>query len=439
MAVIGDAIYFPAGRYNNKEIWSYDLVTEVAVEVADLNAGWGASPSELTVLGSSIVFAADDGVAGRELWSYETVAGTASRLADIAPGSSWSSPSQLVSLGDSVYFTADDGVNGRELWQTDGTPAGTRLVRDLAPGAASSSPLGLTVVNDQLYFLAQDGIGTERLWVSDGTREGTVVSGLLLDNLVGFLGETAAGVLYVGSSAAVGNEVFVLPTDGSAATAVEPEGDVILSSRTGDGLYANGVPVRYDNDGLGGDAAVQIAKVFGVWDAIEAERVPQYGGDRNMLFAQGPTGAVYRIPADDVWRLYGVDQVGNAGSIPLFRSSPSAASSERTVPVEVAGTLPLRQDLLGRLFADGLPVTRDGQHVGRRWEDVANDTVLTAVAAELDSAALRLLWWAGDGTLREWRFNRDIEWWVFASDSAITVADAGAAFGVTWSDVIVTS
>jgi len=322
---------------------------------------------------------------------------------------------------------------------TDGTPAGTGLVRDLAPGSASSSPRGLTAVGGQPYFLAEDGMGTERLWVSDGTAEGTSLAGLLLDNLVGFLGETDSGVLYVGQSVAVGSEVFLLPTDGSGATPIEANGEFVLSSQSERGLFVDGIPVTYDSDGSRGDAASQIARVFGVWDAIEAERIPQFGGDRNTLFAQGATGAVYRIPANDTWRLYGVDQVGNAGSVPLARPAAAEESFTSTVPIEAAGLIQLRQDPAGRLFADSLPVTRDGQQLPRRWEDSENSTVLTALAAELDGAVLRLLWWNGDSTLREWRFNRGTEGWLFASESAISAADASTVFGYTLWDVIVTS
>src|SRR5262245_12475307 len=62
--------------------------------------------------------------------------GVAELVKDIAPGvfPVGSNPRNLTALGSTVFFTADDGMDGEELWKSDGTAAGTVLVKDVNPG-----------------------------------------------------------------------------------------------------------------------------------------------------------------------------------------------------------------------------------------------------------------------------------------------------------------
>jgi ELWxxDGT repeat protein len=86
-----------------------------------------------------------------------------------------SEPFNLTAIGSSTFFTADDGVHGTELWKSDGTAAGTTLVKDICLGAIGSGPGSLTNVNGTLFFSADDGVNGFRLWKSDGTAAGTVL------------------------------------------------------------------------------------------------------------------------------------------------------------------------------------------------------------------------------------------------------------------------
>ena len=154
----------------------------------------------LAAVGTRLYFTATDQTAGSELWTSDgTVAGTRI-VKDIntttpqpepwfipvdGPNGS-SSPQQLTAVGGTLYFTADDGVQGQELWTSDGTDAGTRMVADLSPGVGSvGGPLygtdgtgsqikGLTAVGAKLYFSADDGTHGPQLYVSDGTAAGTI-------------------------------------------------------------------------------------------------------------------------------------------------------------------------------------------------------------------------------------------------------------------------
>ncbi|MBW4520762.1 MAG: pre-peptidase C-terminal domain-containing protein [Scytolyngbya sp. HA4215-MV1] len=132
-------------------------------------------PSNLTAVGNTLFFTANNGTDGIELWkSNGTPAGTV-MVKDIFSGATGSAPSSLVAFGNTLYFAANDGVNGIELWKSDGTAAGTVLVKDIFLGANGSSPSNLFVVGNTLYFTANNGANGVELWKSDGTTAGTVL------------------------------------------------------------------------------------------------------------------------------------------------------------------------------------------------------------------------------------------------------------------------
>ncbi|CAI8288952.1 MAG: Uncharacterised protein [Euryarchaeota archaeon UBA443] len=83
---------------------------------------------------------------------------------DIQSGSNSGSPSELTAVGNTLYFSANDGTNGDELWKSDGTATGTVMVKDISSGSGYSSPSSLTVVGNTLYFQAIDGNNGYELW-----------------------------------------------------------------------------------------------------------------------------------------------------------------------------------------------------------------------------------------------------------------------------------
>ena len=189
-----DSSYFARGL--GFEPWISDGTTAGTRRMLDLNPfiitacclqpDFPASshPGPAVALGSSFLFAADDGVTGHEPWISDGTAAGTRRLLDInlqpdpdpetdgalTEGSTFG---PFVPLGPLAFFAADDGIAGRELWATDGTTAGTRRVRDLAPGTAGSDPHDLVAFGGRVFFLANDGTG-QALWSSDGTEAGTV-------------------------------------------------------------------------------------------------------------------------------------------------------------------------------------------------------------------------------------------------------------------------
>src|SRR5262249_20210622 len=85
-----------------------------------------------------------------------------------------SDPTELTALGSTLFFVADDGVHGSELWKSDGSVSGTALVKDINP-TEESHLSWLTAVGTRLFFVADDGVHDRELWTSDGTSTGTIM------------------------------------------------------------------------------------------------------------------------------------------------------------------------------------------------------------------------------------------------------------------------
>lgn len=168
-------LFFGAGRESTGiELMATDGTPAGTRVVADIAPGTASSvPSELTVSGGRLFFAANDGTSfpNRELWAF--AGSMAVRVRDIRVGLESSSPTLLHDLRGTLLFYADDGVSGYEPWRSDGTAAGTQRVMDLVPGAQGSY-LGLRPVSvgTRMYFVASDPTGAA-IWVTDGTAANT--------------------------------------------------------------------------------------------------------------------------------------------------------------------------------------------------------------------------------------------------------------------------
>jgi RNA polymerase sigma factor (sigma-70 family) len=192
---------------HGRQLWRSDGTAAGTKMVKEINRGRAggfpfATMGNLTAVGRTLFFAADDGVHGLELWKSDGTAEGTVMVKDINPGPAssveWRRPgdtappglSRVIPPGSTVqrhglgtdtmaavngtlFFTADDGVHGLELWKSDGTAAGTVMVKDIAPGDKNADPSYLTNINGTLFFTAGDGAGHKKLWRSDGTEAGT--------------------------------------------------------------------------------------------------------------------------------------------------------------------------------------------------------------------------------------------------------------------------
>src|SRR6478735_3735210 len=168
--------------FHGEELWGSDGTETGTGMVKDIHPGPNSSePYWFTDVGGTLFFSAEDGAHGRELWRSDgTEAGTEmvkdiySGETDRYPGPANSTPAQLTYVGGTLFFVAEDAEHGRELWRSDGTEGGTTLLRDFLPGSGSGGAAWLTPVNGTLFFVADDPVHRDdELWRSDGTEAGT--------------------------------------------------------------------------------------------------------------------------------------------------------------------------------------------------------------------------------------------------------------------------
>ena len=198
----------------------------------------------------------------------------------------------------------------------------------------------------------------------------------------------------------------------------------------GSGLYANGLPVEYVTQSTLGSSRVHVTDVFGNWEVLEAEVADPSAPARGTMFAKSPAGFLYRVAAtvtSTSWEFEGFHSIGNAASIPLYKPDQIPLSENYHFPVEANGSLMLRQNLAGELYADDVPVMRDLTNVQRREQ--IDGIVYTAISAELDNDILRVLF-VNHTAYKAWRFQRNGEAWLFASDHNITPAEAESVFSL---------
>jgi len=140
------------------QLWKSDGTTDGTVLVKDIQPGAvGWTAYELTAVGNTLFFGADDGVYGSELWKSDGTTDGTVMVADINPTGD-SSPGFLTAVGNTLFFAASDGNGSMQLWKSDGTEAGTMLVKDINPGARNSGLDNLTAVGNTLFFSADDGV-----------------------------------------------------------------------------------------------------------------------------------------------------------------------------------------------------------------------------------------------------------------------------------------
>jgi ELWxxDGT repeat protein len=224
LTAVGGTLFFSANDgVHGFELWKSDGTAAGTVLVKDINPttrsfggsygfGYGSSPRDLTAVGGTLFFSANDGSHGVELWRSNGKAADTVLVKDINPGSTGSYIDDLTAVDGRLFFSADDGVHGSELWKSDGTAAGTVLVKDINPTIKSgyeygSFPRSLTAVGETLFFLADDGTHGFELWKSDGKAAGTV--------LVKDINPGSGNGSYYGNLTAMDGTLFLEADDGT--------------------------------------------------------------------------------------------------------------------------------------------------------------------------------------------------------------------------------
>jgi len=177
MTAIGDTLFFVANvNLIGSELWKtvppYNLTSTSRVEdvnplplPAPLNMFNASSdPTDLTPIGSTLLFSADDGTGGHELWRSDPPYSHASSLAEILPGGDGGNPEKFVSLGSTLIFRANNGEDGIELWKIDPPYSKPVQISDINRGGGSSLPDNITPLGRNLFFRASDGKHGMELW-----------------------------------------------------------------------------------------------------------------------------------------------------------------------------------------------------------------------------------------------------------------------------------
>ena len=81
-------------------------------------------------------------------------------------------PQNLTAVGNTLYFSANDGTDGIQLWSSNGTS--TVMVTNVNPGLGLF-PQNLTNVNGTLYFVGYNPSDGYQVYTSNGTAGGTVM------------------------------------------------------------------------------------------------------------------------------------------------------------------------------------------------------------------------------------------------------------------------
>ena len=189
----GDAYFLAENSASELGLWATDGTSAGTKEFKDLSAlgasSYSYGSSQIATAGGKIFFVTNDGRGGDDLWASDGTAGGTVVVNDFAKPSAGSNTSvsvtDLTSLGSKLVFVADDGIHGPQLWVSDGSQAGTQMLTTVNDTATSGSyvngaaPTSLAVVGGQLDFIANGPITspnatvTQGLWVSDGTPSGT--------------------------------------------------------------------------------------------------------------------------------------------------------------------------------------------------------------------------------------------------------------------------
>jgi ELWxxDGT repeat protein len=220
------------------ELWKTDGTQNGTVMVKDINPYQGSSPSDLTMVGSTLFFQAEYPTTGSELWRSDGTSNGTKMVRNIATGTMGSNPSDLTNVSGTLFFSANSGSGLPGLWKSDGTAAGTVKLKTLWNISA------LTAVGRRLFFVANDGTHGQELWKSDGTKAGTV---MVRDIASGSASATPRNLFPLGGSVFfVANNVLnpytlvdLWKTDGTKT------GTVLLRTRVASqpGGYSNAVDI----------------------------------------------------------------------------------------------------------------------------------------------------------------------------------------------------
>jgi ELWxxDGT repeat protein len=368
--------------------------------------GAGADYEWATALGSTLLFAADDGVSGVELWRSDGTADGTYRLRDITPGSGSSNPGgpepaqgHAPELGGSVLFHARNGSSsGGALWKSDGSSAGTVLVSSTPGGFGHGIRFG-----SQVLF-AGTSTGDRNLWKSNGSEAGTslIKAFYLIQGSV----ELGNGVALLTASEGTGVRLYRSNGESSGTTLLSGGVNCVLASGqaaivNGVALYsANGVLWKSDGTTQGTSllSDVIVASPEGGELFVKANGLVFFTGNNHALWkSDGTIEGTVQLKPNRVLEMAALNDtlyfvMQPLSSMELWKSDGTPAGT-----VRVADAF----DRIERLtpFAGALYFNADDETHGEElWtsDGTADGTKLVADIAPEGSSSPSMLTGAGD-------------------------------------------
>ncbi len=165
---LNGVLYFSAtDGTSGQELWRSDGTVAGTKMVKNIRVGGEGSnsnPSMFMLRKASIYFTAYDDFWGRELWQTDgTEAGT--KVLELFSGTTGSGVSNLTVIGDTLFFSADDGEKGSEIWKVEACMP-LRMASDTT--ICHKGPLSLPAQ------VANYGSFTEPIW-RKGSYDGPIV------------------------------------------------------------------------------------------------------------------------------------------------------------------------------------------------------------------------------------------------------------------------
>ena len=350
LTIYGNNLYFAATTTaDGRELFRLPVGGSTASLVTDIDPGDGDSdPVFLTTTSDRLYFVADSPTEGIELFS---VSGTGpATLIDVWPGDDprESEPRNLTAVGDTLYFSAIGPANeGRELFKTTGTTAGTVRVADINPGTNSSYPQDFAEIDGTLYFSALSDAGGRELYRTDGTAAGTVVVADLAPGAASSdpiaLGALPDGRLVIAADAgaARGREIFVgTEVDGFFASDLEPGS---VGSNATDFAVISGRAYVVADDPVTGRELQELIEVI---PAVESVALDDGSGQRSMVRSLTVTFDTQVDVDTGAWEIENVGSAANVG----FTSSQAVVDGKTVVTLDFVGTT---STAAGGSLADG--------------------------------------------------------------------------------------
>ncbi len=200
-------VYFGASDANNdyaQYFYTSDGTAAGTYRVKDVNAFGGF---EFVQARGKLFFNGNTPDKGYELYKSDGTSAGTSLVKDIYSGTNGCNPGSLTVLDSTVYFAAFDSTFQTGLWKTTGTSASTKLVKYVNI-ANYRRPMAVTA--GKLYFTAYDEFGRPRLWMSDGKTSGTEqisdpgINDVIINEYTG----NESIVFFSGNTYQTGNELY---------------------------------------------------------------------------------------------------------------------------------------------------------------------------------------------------------------------------------------